>query len=118
MVAAHIKLREQQLKDRRVADGQKAELSTTKLIAEAATEVFGHKLAEEVVLEWRSGSGAAHGLSWHLFGTPGTEQVSEADRNGRASFQAGGSFDRMANSYMSSFRLLEHGWKLLRLRGT
>jgi hypothetical protein len=83
-VAAHIKLREQQLKDRRITDGQKAELSTTKMIAEAATEVLGPELAEEVVLEWRSGSGAAHGLSWHLFGTPGTEQVSVADRHGRA----------------------------------
>ncbi|MEU2007199.1 hypothetical protein ACH47B_38650 [Rhodococcus sp. NPDC019627] len=116
-VAANVARRRDELEKLRSVMGQKAVLKTTKMIEEAAHEALGADLARDVVLEWRAGSGAAHGLAWQLFGTPGTTRASEADERGLASFQAGGSYDRIVNGYMAAFRLTECGWRSLRRRG-
>lgn len=102
---------------KRNADNQNESLNTTNMIRSAAETAFTKpELVEQVVLAWQSGSGAAHGLPWGLFGTPGTVQSGPADADGIAEFQAGGSLSRIANSYMAAFYLAEKGWKLIEQR--
>ena len=116
-VAALVDQRLNELTLKRDADNQKESLNTTNLIRLAAETAFTKpELVEQVVLAWQSGSGAAHGLPWSLFGTPGTVQSAPADADGIAEFQAGGSLSRIANSYMAAFYLAEQGWKLLEQR--
>ena len=73
-VAATIAQRISELKSKRDANDQQAELDTTKMVREAAETAIRDELTswEEAVLAWRSTSGAAHGLPWPLFGTSGT----------------------------------------------
>ncbi|WP_349270929.1 hypothetical protein MPNTM1_02527 [Mycolicibacterium parafortuitum] len=113
IVAGVVKQRMGELEAKRSADNQKEKLEATKMIREAGESAFGKSnLVKEVVLAWQSGSGAAHGLSWQLFGVPGTSQTSSGASDGIAEFQAGGSLSRIANAYMAAFRLAEHGWNL------
>lgn len=116
-VAALVDQRLSELTLKRDADNQKESLNTTNMIRSAAETAFTKpELVEQVVLAWQSGSGAAHGLPWGLFGTPGTVQSAPAGADGIAEFQAGGSLSRIANSYMAAFYLAEQGWKLLEQR--
>ncbi|MGV0737522.1 hypothetical protein ABQF35_11150 [Mycobacterium syngnathidarum] len=117
-VAGHIAQRLDDLKAKRDADGQRAELDTTNMIRQASEIAFGRAdLVEEAVLAWRSTSGAAHGLPWPLFGTAGTVMTKLAGDDGLAEFQTGGSLARIANAYLAAYYLGEHGWKLLEHRG-
>jgi len=117
-VAAHLRMRIDELAAKRLSDGQSGSLKATHMIREAAESVWpASSLAEEVVLAWREGSGAAHALVWPLLGQQDTVQVSEPDDHGRASFLAGGSFDRIAQNYMAAYWMLNHGWTMLRRRG-
>jgi len=117
-VAAHVTTRSGELTAKRLADGQKSPLAATVMIREAAQAAWGAgSLAEELVLAWREGSGAAHALIWPLLGQQDTVQLSGPDAHGRASFVAGGSFARIAQNYMAAYRMLDHGWMLLRRRG-
>lgn len=118
IVAALVDQRLNELTLKRNADNQNESLNTTKMIRSAAETAFTKpELVDQVVLAWQSGSGAAHGLPWGLFGTPGTVQSGPVGADGVAEFEAGGSLSRIANSYMAAFYLAEHGWKLLKQRG-
>lgn len=118
IVADTISQRITQLRLKRAADNQVAELDTTRMIKEAAELAFGRDdLVKQAVLAWRSTSGAAHGLPWPLFGTPGTVQTKLAGEDGIAEFQAGGSLARIANAYMAAYHLGQQGWQLLAQRG-
>lgn len=117
-VAAHVATRIGELTAKRLADGQKSPLKATDMIRQAAEATWGSSsLAEELVLAWREGSGAAHALVWPLLGQQDTVQVSGPDAHGRASFVAGGSFGRIVQNYMAAYRMLDQGWTLLRQRG-
>lgn len=117
-VADHVASRVEGLGRKRTADSQKSSLKATNMIKEAAEETWGvGALAEEVVLSWRAGSGAAHALLWPLLGQPSTVQVSQADVHGRAEFRSGGSFDLLAQSYMAAYQMLDRAWTLMRQRG-
>lgn len=117
-VAAHVATRIGELAAKRLADGQKSTLKATEMIREAAEATWGAgSFADEYVLAWRAGSGAAHALIWPLLGQQDTVQVSGPDSHGRASFVAGGSFDRIAQNYMAAYTMLDEGWTLLRQRG-
>lgn len=117
-VAAHVATRIGELAAKRLADDQKSPFRATDMIREAAEATWGaSSLAEEFVLAWREGSGAAHALIWPLLGQQDTVQVSGPDAHGRASFVTGGSFDRIAQNYMAAYRMLDQGWTLLRQRG-
>lgn len=114
IVASGVAQRLAELDAKRAADGQQTKLDTTKMVREAAETGFERAdLVGEVVLAWRSTSGAAHGLPWPLFGTPGTVQTKLADDDGIGEFQAGGSLARIANAYLAAYHLAKHGWKLL-----
>lgn len=119
IVAALVGKRLKALASKRAAESQRDKLITTTMIEEAAESAFLRgELVEEVVLAWQSGSGAAHGLMWHLFGTPGMSQTGPSDPDGIAAFQAAGSLGRIANAYMAAYHLAQHGWKLLGERGS
>lgn len=116
-VAAHVATRKRDLAAKRAADNQKGPLVATTMVREAAEATWGSRLADEYVLAWREGSGAAHALVWPLLGAPDTVQVAPPDAHGRATFIAGGSFGRIAQNYMAAYKMLEQGWILLRRRG-
>jgi hypothetical protein len=117
-VAAHVASRIEELATKRLADSQRSSLKATNMIKEAAEETWGvGPVAEEVVLAWRAGSGAAHALLWPLLGQQATIQVSEPDAHGRAEFRSGGSFDLIAESFMAAHSMLDRAWTLLRRRG-
>lgn len=116
--ATHVQLRMRELNNKRMLEGQSGTLNTTHMIREAAQHVFGVDMAEEAVLAWQEGSGATHGLIWQVLGQQDTVQSGPADTEGLAPFQATGSFDRIANPYMAAYHLADHGWDLLRHRGS
>ncbi|MDW5614607.1 hypothetical protein R6244_27425 [Mycolicibacterium sp. D5.8-2] len=119
-VADVVSQRIPQLAAKRAADNQGEDLNTTDMIRQAARIAFpgDARLENEAVLAWRSSSGAAHGLPWPLFGSPGMRMTKLAGEDGIAEFQAGGSLDRMANTYMAAFHLADVGWGLLERRGS
>jgi hypothetical protein len=118
-VAGIVDQRMAELHKKRTAASETAKLNTTRMIEEAAVSAFVEPdIVAQAKLVWQSGSGVAHGLPWPLFGTPGTVQSKEADSNGVAEFQAGGSLGRIGNHYMAAFHLAEHGWRLLGQRGS
>lgn len=62
-VAAHVATRLGELKALRAADGQTETFNATGIIRSAALSTFGDEaIALEAQVEWRRGSGAAHGL--------------------------------------------------------
>ncbi|TKJ29189.1 hypothetical protein [Blastococcus sp. CCUG 61487] len=116
-VEQHVTTRSQQLAQQRAADGQKAKFNATEVVQTAALAAWGKEdLAKEVKAEWRSGSGAAHGLLWSVFGRAGT-RMTGAEANGMAVFQAGGAIDDFANAYFAAYHLLRHAFTLLERRG-
>ncbi|MFJ2663806.1 hypothetical protein ACIO14_05605 [Nocardia fluminea] len=122
IVAAHLDIRIQEMKAKRAAAGETEKFKNTEMIRVAAEEIFAGRsdaaeLAQSAVLVWRSGSGAAHGFFWPVFGRPGTEQTAGPDANGVAEFAVGGSLGELAEPYMAAFTMCEQGWKLLRQRG-
>ncbi|MFC7959104.1 hypothetical protein [Rhodococcoides kroppenstedtii] len=111
------------------ADWNKVRVSTTAQINVAA-DVLGAsfvrngrydddplELANEIKLSWQATSGAAHGLTWQINGTPSIEQSGEADEHGRATFVAGGSFGQLANHYCAAVEMAHLSWSLLKQRG-
>lgn len=117
-VAEHVAMRQRELSEKREADGDRARYETTRIIREAALDVFGAQLiAEEVVAEWRSGSGAAHGLLHSIVGRSGMTQDGPADANGRAPFISGGDFGLFSNAYMAAYHVTHKAWELLERRG-
>ncbi|MFF2088626.1 hypothetical protein ACFVVM_32985 [Nocardia sp. NPDC058176] len=122
IVAAHLDTRIQEMKAKRAAAKETALFRNTKMIRQAAREVFAGRadaaqLEQAAVLVWRSGSGAAHGFFWPTFGGPGMTQTAEPDANGVAEFAVGGSLGELAEPYLAAFAMCEQGWKLLRQRG-
>ena len=104
----------------REAAGQaKAKLIATDVIHEAVLATWGRRgLADEARVEWRRGSGAAHGLPWSVLGRSDTLQAEAADADGVAVFHAGGSLDALANPFLCAHGLLAHAFRLLDRRGT
>ncbi|MGI9052817.1 MAG: hypothetical protein ACR2HQ_09240 [Ilumatobacteraceae bacterium] len=116
--AAHIRNRLGEVQAKRDADGQRGGFVQTDVIHEAALVVFPHNPAAvtEIDLIWQSTSGAAHGLTWSLFGQPDSTLVSEPDESGMAWFAVAGGLQRIANSYLGVFQLALRGWQLLAAR--
>ena len=75
-------------------------------------------MATEARVEWRRGSGAAHGLPWSALGRRETRQVGAANLDGMATFHAGGSIDALANSFLCAHGLLANAFGLFDRRGT
>jgi hypothetical protein len=119
-VATHAAQRRAELADLRAAAGQESlSLNATDVIQQAVLATWGSReLATEARVEWRRGSGAAHGLPWSVLGRKETRQAGAADADGVATFQAGGSIDALANSYLCAHGLLANAFKLLDRRGT
>lgn len=112
----------QEMKAKRAALGEKDPFYNTTMIEEAAREVFGDRpdgaeLVLSAVLEWRAGSGAAHGFSWQALGGPGMKQAGPADANGVGTFVVGGTAEALANPYLTAYHMCAQGWRLLRRRG-
>jgi hypothetical protein len=113
----HVKARLRALLDRRQAAGEKEDFNATKVIEDAAVATWGTPeggLSARVA--WRSGSSAAHGLLWHIFGRRGT-RVGEVDAARMATFEAVGSVDDLAGPYFAAYGLLRKGFALLDRRG-
>jgi hypothetical protein len=70
-----------------------------------------------VNLEWRSGSGAAHGLVWQFPGRAVTAKVWEADEHNVARYHSEPDIGEFASRYMFAFRMAERAWGLFRERG-
>lgn len=117
IVAAHVATRVKELDEMRDAAGERLQLNDTDMIREAVRATFDDAHADQAVLVWQSGSGAAHGLVWPLLGTAATTQSSAADEQGIAEFQTGGSLSGISNAYFAAFHLADRGWALLRQRG-
>lgn len=117
-VERHAAQRRTELADLRAAAGQGAQpLNATDVIQKAVLATWGSpELATEARVEWRRGSGAAHGLPWSVLGRQGT-RAGAADEDGMATFHAGGSIDALANSYLCAHGLLANAFKLLDRRG-
>jgi hypothetical protein len=119
VVADHLQMRIAGLREQRSSEGEPlVRHENTRMIREAAAAVFPPDLAAQTLSEWRSGSGAAHGLIWSVLGTPDTKQVGAADAAGLAEFHALGSLGRLANAYMAAFHMAGKGWSLLAKRNT
>ena len=118
-VLQHAARRKEELAVMRSGDGQTGALVGTDVVYYAALATWGSpEIAVEARSEWRRGSGAAHGLQWSLLGRQGTGQAAAADSSGMAEFQAGGSLEALANSYLCAYGLLVHAFGLLSRRGT
>jgi hypothetical protein len=119
-VERHAAQRRAELADLRAAAGQGSlPLNATDVIQQAVLATWGSReMATEARVEWRRGSGAAHGLPWSLLGRQETRQAGAADAHGIATFHAGGSIDALANSYLCAHGLLANAFKLLDRRGT
>jgi hypothetical protein len=113
----------------RAGDGQRGSLNTTDVITQAARVAFLSRpaLQNEVLMMWRSSSGAAHGLTWSVLGGPGSRQPTpeeSATPPGPASesvlvtHRRGGDMVGLANLYLAAHRLAAHGWHLLKQRGS
>jgi hypothetical protein len=116
----HATQRRAELADLRAVAGQESlRLNATDVIRQAVLATWGsQEMATEARVEWRRGSGAAHGLPWSVLGRQETRQAAPADADGIAVFRAGGSLDAIANSYLCAYGLLANAFKLLERRGT
>ncbi|OZC62008.1 hypothetical protein CH306_17565 [Rhodococcus sp. 15-725-2-2b] len=97
--------------------GVAADALAESLVASKRSADDPRQLANEIKLSWQATSGAAHGLTWQINGTPSIEQAGEADEYGRALFTAGGSFGQLANHYCSAIEMARLSWDLLKQRG-
>ncbi|MFD3430921.1 hypothetical protein [Nocardia fluminea] len=121
-VLALVEARLKEMATKRAALGETDKFYNTTMIAEAAQDVFGGypdgaDLVLNCLLEWRAGSGAAHGFTWQTFGKSGMTQTGPPDANGVAKFSVAGSVDKLANPYLAAHHMCAQGWKLLRQRG-
>jgi hypothetical protein len=107
-----------EIQAKRKADGQKQTLKTTHMIEAAAKAAFNRDaLTQEALMVWQSGSGAAHGQMWHLYGTPAMRPSSAGDSTGMANFMVGGSLTVISNPFCAAFELAKRGWDFLDRRG-
>ncbi len=123
LVRGAVRERLDQIRPIRAEAGEKAKWSDTQAIKEAAQATFrnqpnAEQLVIETLLEWKAGSGAAHGFVWSLLGSAGTTGHGTPDRHGRVVIEADGSLLRVANAYMVAFHTAAHGWALLNKRGS
>jgi hypothetical protein len=66
----------------------------------------------QMILGWRSMSGAAHALAWHFFGNAGTS-AAEVDALGIGEITVGGDVERLLMDYFTAYRVALAGWDLL-----
>lgn len=121
-VAALLDSRIAALTAKRADLGETKVFTSTGMIKEAAHDAFwdrpdGAHLENAVLYVWQSGSGAAHGFIWQTLGKLGTTQAVGGEADGLASFNVSGSFQSLAEPYMTAYHLCSHGWRLLRRRG-
>lgn len=116
-VAAHWRLREGELAEKRDQLGERADFNTTQMIIDAARSVLLPEYALDTEVIWRQGSGAAHGLPWSVLGHPRSQQTSEPDESGLASFAVVGGASRVANAFLCVVQLMRQGWGLRAMRG-
>ena len=116
-VRTHVAGRAEELREKRDAAGERATFQATPVIEDAVRETLGELFALEAKVEWRRGSGAAHGLPWSLLGVPSATQIG-GDADGMAVFQATGGWQAVANGYMAAYHLLRRGWALMEQRGS
>jgi len=88
-----------------------------RLVASRESDFASHELAHEVKLSWQATSGAAHGLTWQITGTPSMRQATDSDEYGRAVFVVGGTFEHLANHYCAAIEMARYSWDLLQIRG-
>lgn len=75
------------------------------------------KHAAEVVINWRSGSAAAHGLGWMVLGRGSNRQTGQPDADGLVGIEVRADIDVLASTYMSAYWLLRGAHELLDRRG-
>lgn len=114
-VATLVAERLAELAEQRAAAGERDQWQATKIIESAATATFGDTNLVEARVEWRAGSGAAHGLIWSVFGTAALRRsaVHDESADGLTAFAAGGSLDAVANTYMLAYGLARKGWLMM-----
>lgn len=118
LVRERLTERRQQLTEKLSAAGKPNRFTVTPIIELAAEATFGDPaLTIEAVLEWRSTSGAAHGLVWPLLGRPDTAVVTGPDEHGMATHEAGGGLHRIGNGYLCAYWMTVKGWRLWQQRG-
>jgi hypothetical protein len=66
----------------------------------------------QMLVRWRSMSGAAHALAWHYFGYDGTS-ATDLDPGGVGRIAIGGDIGRLAMDYFPPFHVAAAGWRLL-----
>jgi len=116
-VKNHVAERTKELARLRDAAGERATFQATHVVEAAAKAALGEPYGLEARVEWRRGSGAAHGLPWSLLGVQTTTQLGAGDGQGMAMFQAAGGWSAVANGYMAAYHLLRRGWELMDQRG-
>lgn len=83
--------------------------------AALAVAVPDERLRAEMLLQWRSMSGAVHALMWHHFGQQGTT-VSDLDDQHIGRVAIGGDVGRLIMSYFTAFHVARAGWSLVAQR--
>ena len=117
-VTARITERLDELTKMRTDANQKEKFEATRVIRTAVGHVTDDEdLAAEVVLNWRNGSAAAHGLAWMAQGRASNRQTSEPDENGLVAIEVTSDIDILALPYLSAYRLLKTAHALLAQRG-
>lgn len=66
----------------------------------------------QMMVRWRSMSGAAHALAWHYFGYDGTT-ATDVDAGGVGRIAVGGDVGRLAMDYFTAYHVATAGWRLL-----
>lgn len=69
----------------------------------------------QMLVRWRSMSGAAHALAWHYFGYDGTS-ASDLDAGGVGRIAIGGDIGRLTMDYFPPFHVASAGWRLFEER--
>ncbi|HEU4675298.1 MAG TPA: hypothetical protein VFS29_04890 [Motilibacteraceae bacterium] len=118
----HTSDRLDQIKQDRARNGDTDQWNETEIIRKAALHAFSRQpnaaaLAAEAVLEFRFASGAAHGLGWDLFNSPGMRAAGPAYRHGRALMAATPAYSALADGYMAAYWIATSAWQLLETRG-
>lgn len=91
-------------------------INLTNEVVPRAAEVLGdERLRSQVLLQWRSMSGAVHALMWHHFGQQGTS-VSDLDEDRIGRIAIAGDVGRLVMVYFSAFHMAAAGWQLFALR--
>lgn len=117
----HTARRLREVRERRAKKLEVAKWNDTEIIERASSYAFRNQsdpsaLAREAVLEFRTTSGAAHGLAWALFNSTGIKTAGSPDQHGRVLMTAAPTFSALANGYMAAYWISVAGWRLLEAR--